>query len=187
MLVKHFGFQLRVYLYSGPEDCARGDQVTCGQCGQRFPLADLTGFVQHKMAASCSRPETQQREASRTEAGRVEGSGAETSRMETDRPEASRMETDRTEAIRMETDRTRKSETNVMEAGRRAEVDDTEAELRRMARASLSSPRVSGTDEVVKREEETGRQGREDDESFSIGLSLSNLSMICCCGISFIQ
>ena len=33
------------------------DQVTCGQCGDRFSLADLTSFLQHKMAASCTRSE----------------------------------------------------------------------------------------------------------------------------------
>jgi len=47
-----------LYCGAGPEaGGAGGDQVTCGQCGQRFPLADLTAFVQHKMAANCSGPE----------------------------------------------------------------------------------------------------------------------------------
>jgi hypothetical protein len=85
---------LNLSLYVGPEgDCAPGDQVTCGQCGQRFPLADLSAFVQHKMAAACARPEEEAQ------------SGAPAARRE--------------------------------------------EEARTAARASLSSPRVSGTDEVV--------------------------------------
>ncbi len=32
------------------------DLVTCGQCGDRFSLADLARFLQHKMAANCRRP-----------------------------------------------------------------------------------------------------------------------------------
>ncbi len=104
---------LNLSLYVGPEgDCAPGDQVTCGQCGQRFPLADLSAFVQHKMAAACARPEEGTRRA---------------------RPE---------------------------EETRRARPEEEEA--RTAARASLSSPRVSGTDEVVALHKDEQEQEEED-------------------------
>jgi hypothetical protein len=31
------------------------DQVTCGQCGDRFSLADLSRFLHHKMTGHCRR------------------------------------------------------------------------------------------------------------------------------------
>jgi hypothetical protein len=31
------------------------DQVTCGQCGDRFSLADLSRFLHHKMTDRCRR------------------------------------------------------------------------------------------------------------------------------------
>jgi hypothetical protein len=34
------------------------DQVSCGVCGQRFSLADLPNFLQHKMTGSCSGTDT---------------------------------------------------------------------------------------------------------------------------------
>ncbi len=130
-------------LFIGPDgDCAPGDQVTCGQCGQRFPLADLSAFVQHKMAAACARPEEETRRARPGEGTRRARSKDETRRA---RPEE-------------ETRRARPEE-EAQSGARREE------EARTAARASLSSPRVSGTDEVValhkdeQEEEEDRRRG----------------------------